>query len=189
MADFFRASWELAAAIFALRIVDVSLGTLRTISVVQGRMKLSVLPGFFEVLVWLTAISQVLAGMVTNPLLIVAYAGGFASGNGVGILLERKLALGNVILRIVSAVTAGELADRLRIHDVRVTAFSGMEQPGAVVLLYVVCHRRDVRLLLEEARRVDPVLFYALEPIRETNARLSHPLPYFTGWRTVFKKK
>jgi len=68
---------------FGIRIVNVSIGTLRTITVVQGRLKLSVVLGFFEVLIWITALSQVLVGASTNPVLILAYAGGFAGGNAV----------------------------------------------------------------------------------------------------------
>ena len=84
-------AWALAGTIFLLRIIDVSLGTMRTITVVNGRLRLSVALGFFEVLVWVTAVSQVILRLRDHPILVLAYAAGFAAGNAVGILLERKL--------------------------------------------------------------------------------------------------
>ena len=95
--------WTLAVLIFCLRITDVSLGTIRTIAVVNGRMRLSVLLGFFEVLVWITGISQLIFRLQEHPLLVVAYAGGFAAGNAVGIAVERKVALGHCVIRMISS--------------------------------------------------------------------------------------
>ncbi len=83
--------------------MDVSLGTLRTISVVHGRTRVSVVLGFFEVLVWVTAVSQVITRLDESPWLAVAYAGGFAAGNAVGIALEKRLKLGSVVVRIITA--------------------------------------------------------------------------------------
>ena len=95
--------WLLAVVVFSLRIVDVSLGTVRTIAVVQGWIKLSVVLGFFELLIWIAAVSQVIARVKEQPILMLAFAGGFAAGNAAGILLERVLALGTCVVRIVSA--------------------------------------------------------------------------------------
>jgi hypothetical protein len=77
-------TWQVCIAIFLLRIVDVSIGTIRTIAVVRGRPSVAVVLGFFEVLVWLLAISQVLARVMQEPIVALSYAGGFAAGNGVG---------------------------------------------------------------------------------------------------------
>src|SRR5690606_11004747 len=103
--------WGLASAIFILRMIDVSMATLRTIAVVQGRIVVSVAIGFVEVLVWVTTVAQVIQHASNSPLLLFAFAGGFAAGNGVGILLERWLAMGAVILRIVSLHAGHELAE------------------------------------------------------------------------------
>jgi uncharacterized protein YebE (UPF0316 family) len=181
--------WGLAILIFAIRIVDVSIGTLRTISVVQGRLALSVVLGFFEVTIWIAALSQVLIGASTQPLLILAYAGGFAGGNAVGILLERTLALGAVVVRIISTQAGSEIAEALRQVGQRVTTFHGQGRDGPVVLVYVTCRRRDLARLLEIARSVDPNIFYAVEPVERWAQGLPQPLPQATGWRAVFKKK
>lgn len=181
--------WGLALLIFFLRIADVSMGTCRTLAVVQGRIGVSVALGFVEVLIWITTVSQVFQKAAGNPWLLLAYAGGFACGNGVGIALERRLAMGSVILRIVSHDAGDDLANALRKHSPRVLTFEGSDEDHAVTLLYVAARRRQVRRLIAVARDVDPDLFYAVDPLRDSNWVLAQPMPAPTGWRAVMKKK
>ncbi|MCZ7666925.1 MAG: DUF5698 domain-containing protein [Chloroflexi bacterium] len=84
--------------IFCLRILDVSMGTIRTIMVVRGLRKWAVLIGFVEVTIWVVAISQVISNL-NNLWNVLAYSGGFAAGTFVGMHLENRLALGNVQYR------------------------------------------------------------------------------------------
>lgn len=180
--------WELAIIIFLLRICDVSIGTFRTIAVVQGRTVVSVILGFFEVLIWVLVMSNVLRHAAQNPVLLLAYAGGFATGNAVGIQLERSFALGHVVLRIIS-VKSGELVERLRSRVQHVSTFVGQDGEKSVMLLFLACRRRDLKELIAEARGIDPELFFAVDPLRESSIDLAQPLPHPTGWRAVFKMK
>lgn len=157
----------MAALIFCLRICDVSLGTIRTISVVEGRVQLSVILGFFEVLIWITAVSQVIARIGESPLFLFAYAGGFATGNAVGILLERWLAMGSTVVRFISMERGYELAEDLRSHGWQVTTFAGQGRDGERLLVYAIVPRKDTALLLKRARAVDPGVFYVVERISE----------------------
>lgn len=133
--------WTLAAAIFLLRIVDVSIGTVRTISVVHGRVKLAVFLGFFELLIWTAAVSQVILGLSEYPLLIVAYAGGYAVGNAVGITIERRLAIGSCVVRVLSDSKGSEVAAALRSLAEHVTSFLGEGPGGRRTLVYATCPR------------------------------------------------
>jgi uncharacterized protein YebE (UPF0316 family) len=180
---------QLAMLIFAIRVVDVSLGTLRTISVVQGRLLLSVVLGFVEVLIWIVALSQVIIGVSENPLLMVAYAGGFATGNASGIALERLLALGTVVVRMVSARNGARIANELRQGGHRVTTFQGEGRDGDVTLVYVTCRRRQLRSLLDRARAIEPSIFYTVEPVQQYRRPSMEVLPHPTGWRDVIKQK
>ncbi|UCF40701.1 MAG: hypothetical protein JSW43_13420 [Gemmatimonadota bacterium] len=179
--------WAAAILIFSLRIIDVSLGTLRTISVVHGRRVVSVLLGFVEVLIWITAVSQAILGVQEEPLLVVAYAAGFAVGNGAGIALERWLALGSCVVRMITSGNGVELAERLRTLGQTVTAFRGEGSDGPRTLLFTACARRDLPRVIAAARAADPGLFYTVE--RFTTADYATPLPGPTGWRAVLKKK
>ena len=180
--------WGLALLIFFLRIVDVSMGTCRTLAVVQGRIGVSVALGFVEVLIWITTVSQVFQKAAGNPFLLIAYAGGFACGNGVGIALERRLAMGSVILRIVSHDAGDELVSTLRKHSPRVLTFEGSDEDHAVTLMYIAARRRQVRRLIAIAREVDPDLYYAVDPLRDSNWVLAQPIPAPSGWRAVMRK-
>jgi uncharacterized protein YebE (UPF0316 family) len=183
--------WAQALMVFALRATDVSIGTMRTISVVQGKMKLSVCLGFFEVLIWVCGVSQVMAGLAKYPILAVAYAAGFAMGNGVGILIERAVAMGSVALTIISPGRGSEIADTLRKEGQPLTTLAGEGRDGPVTMIYASVTRRGMRKVLDRARQVDPKLFYSVEPLREWRLDVAgrRPLPHATGWRSWLKKK
>ena len=181
--------WATALLIFCLRIGDVSLGTLRTLSVVQGRLKLSVGLGFFEVLIWVVGISQVMTGLQTSPVLGLAYAGGFAMGNAAGISIERHLAMGTVVLRMISPRCGLRIAEALRGKGFRLTTFEGQGRDGPVTLLYITCRRREAPRILETVRELDPFIFYTVETVHSRSFESLSPLPDATGWRAVLKKK
>ncbi len=189
MMDFFAnlPLWLVAVTIFCLRIVDVSLGTVRTLFVVQGRLAVSVLIGFVEVLIWVTAVSQVIMRIRESPFLVVAFAGGFATGNAVGILLERKLAIGTCVLRMILKEQGEAVAAALREAGHVVTTFDGEGSDGVRKLVYTTCPRREVRRVIDVAKQIEPALFYVVD--RFSQSGHLGPLPDPTGWRAVFKKK
>lgn len=179
--------WLLSLLIFVLRIVDVSLGTIRTITVVNGRIRASVALGFFEILIWVAVVAQVISRVNQSPVLILAYAAGFAAGNGVGILLERLFALGSCVVRIISMTQGPAIAERLRADGQRLTTFVGQGQTGEHLLIYFTCTRRDLGQLIKTAKSLDPSMFYVVEPVSESSHLV--PLPHSTGWRSTIKKK
>jgi len=178
--------WFLAGLIFSLRIFDVSLSTMRTISVVTGRIRFSVFLGFVEILVWVTAISQVILRVRDHPVLAVAYAAGFATGNAFGIVLERKLALGRCVLRLISP--RGEsIAEAIGTFGDIVGTFRSEHRGVTKTLVFATLARRDLPAALERAKEIDPHPFYVVERFSETSQL--GPLPHPTGWRAVFKMK
>jgi uncharacterized protein YebE (UPF0316 family) len=178
--------WALAGVIFALRVVDVSLGTMRTIMVVNGRLRLSVMLGFFEVLLWLMAVSQVILRLREHPVLVLAYATGFAAGNGVGILLERKLAFGQCVVRMISR--EGRAIARVLSSFGRVLGVFQSEVNGSPSrLVFATLARRSLPEAVRRAKDIDSDLFYVVDRFAETNQFT--PFPHPTGWRAVLKKK
>ena len=103
----------LAMAIFFARIMDVSLGTVRTIVVFRGHRLLAAVIGFFEIIIWVVAAGQVLQNL-DAWYLVVAYAGGFGAGNYIGIWMESKLAIGREMVSAISFRADGGLARLLR---------------------------------------------------------------------------
>lgn len=184
--------WALTLLIFALRVADVSLGTIRTLSIVRGYIGLSMGLGFVEVSLWVIAISQVLARVDESWMLVIAYAGGFAAGNGVGIMIERKIALGTAVVRMISEQSGPEIAEALRADGRTVTTFAGEGERGPVTLVYVASPRKAIRRIVKTARAIDPNLFFVTEGAHETSRDATprlRPVPHATGWRAAFKKK
>ncbi len=178
------------AIIFLARVVDVSLGTIRTISIVRGRTSTAFFLGFIEIIIWLAVIAAVLNDIMTKPLLGVFYAFGFSTGNVVGIMLERRVAFGHIVLQVISSRGEGaQLATAIRDAGYGVTTFEGQGMSGPVTLLYLAARRKDVSDLLAIVKREDPDAFYILE-LASSVSKIQRPMmPPATGWRAVFKKK
>jgi uncharacterized protein YebE (UPF0316 family) len=184
--------WLLCVVIFILRICDVTLGTVRTVSIVKGYLTLAVVLGFFEVMIWILAVSQVIWRINESIFLALAFAGGFAAGNAVGILVERRLAMGTSVVRILSSNHGTEIAEAVRDEGHDVVVFDGVGADGPVTLVYAVAPRRIAPKMLQRARSIDPALLYVSEPAHESfkgPALRLRPVPHATGWRAVFKKK
>lgn len=174
--------------IFVARIADVSIGTMRTIFVVRGHRFIAAGLGFFEVIIWLTAVSGVLAGPLT-PQRILAYGLGFASGNVVGIWLEQLLAVGQQRVILISQGRHHSVAFGLRLASYIVTEVPARGGQGDVAMCFVIVPRRQVAEVMRIARSIDPEVFTAVEDVRHTSlTRQIGPYPT-TGWRAVVKKK
>ena len=139
------------------RIADVSIGTIRTINVVQGRRTVAVILGFFEVLIWVVVVSRVINQINERPIYPIAYAFGFALGNYIGMTIENKLAMGRQVVRIFTR-SGAELATALRDGGYRVTQFDGCGRDGPVQQLVIEIHRREAPKVIQRARGLDPRL-------------------------------
>lgn len=179
----------LGLGIFIARICDVSIGTVRTIVTVQGRTTIAFFLGFFELIIWISVASTVVLQINESPLLIIFYALGFATGNVVGILVERKLALGSIILRVITAKNGKEIAATLREKGQAVTTFTGEGMKGPVTELYIACRRRDLKWLLPKVWELDVNAFYVTEQVGSVSKILRPVNQPLTGWRAIFKKK
>jgi uncharacterized protein YebE (UPF0316 family) len=153
----------LGFAIFALRIVDVSIGTVRTISMVQGRTPTAVVLGFFEVLVWITVVAQVVTRIDTQPMLAPFYAGGYAAGVGVGMMIERRVSAGRYLVRIITHTKAVEVAAAVGDRGRVVGTFPGATPEGTATLVFVTTLGRRVRDVIAAARAADPTMLYTVE--------------------------
>lgn len=175
--------------IFIARICDVSLGTVRTIITVQGRSVIAFFLAIFEILIWIAVVSTVVQKVADQPILAVFYALGFATGNIVGIAVERKIALGFMILRVFTRSAGKSMTARLRAMGQPVTVFQGEGMRGPVEELYIACRRRDMRKLLEIVNAEDPDAFYITEMARDVCRAIRPVSMECGGWRSVFKRK
>lgn len=158
-----------ALLIFALRIVDVSLGTLRIGMLVRGKRRLAGVLSFFESLIWLVAAAQVL-GKLESPIQFVAYAGGYATGTMLGANIERWLAVGKVVLRVIVPVSAPDVQEALRQAGFFVTTVNASGRDGEVRVMFSVIARKKLRAALRVIEGTYPRAFITVEEV--TTAQL-----------------
>ncbi|MSR17708.1 MAG: DUF2179 domain-containing protein [Phycisphaerales bacterium] len=151
------------------RVVDVSTGVLRTVAVIHGRRTLACALGFFEVLVWVLVVSQVIETVGENPWYAIAYAMGFAAGNFIGITLEGHFALGRQVVRVFTR-NGPQMAITLRAEGLTVTSFDGEGRDGPVQMLFIETTRRGAPSAIERARAIDPACYYIVDDIRTASA-------------------
>ena len=155
-----------ALLIFSLRIVDVSIGTLRVMYMVRGDRVKAVPLAFVESLVWVYAVSKIFQHL-DNRANMLGFAAGFATGTLVGMTLERWIASGHVLVRIISGkVDSGGLAEAVRAAGFGVTVLTGEGRRGEQAILFVVALRRRARELLDLVRRQDEAAFITIDPVQ-----------------------
>jgi uncharacterized protein YebE (UPF0316 family) len=155
----------LPGIIFLARLIDVALGTLRIIFVSRSMRKLAPLVGFFESLIWLFAISQIVLNL-SNVMSYFAFAAGFATGNFVGIYLENKLSIGLLSVRVVTTEDGSDLINYLREHNFGVTSVSATGVSGRVRLIISVIKRKDLDEYIGIVKQFNPKAFISIEDVR-----------------------
>lgn len=153
--------------IFISRVLDVSVGTLRIVFIAKGSKIVAPILGFFEVLIWLLAMGQIFQNL-NNVLCYIAYAGGFAAGNYVGMVIEQKLAVGMLVIRIITRETATSLVESLKDGGYGVTTVDGEGTTGKVKIIFSLIKRKDLTKIIELIRKFNPRAFFSVEDVRFT---------------------
>jgi uncharacterized protein YebE (UPF0316 family) len=152
--------------IFLARIVDVSIATLRIMFVMSGKKFLAPILGFFESFIWLVAISQIFQN-IDNAFSYLAFAGGYATGTFVGMLIEEKLALGNVVVRIITRRDANALIEHFRNTKFYYTNIPAEGREGQVNILFMVIKRHQLKEIIDTIKHYNPRAFYTVESVKK----------------------
>ncbi len=158
----------LPALIFVARICDVSIGTLRLIYVSKGIKHIAPLLGFFEVIIWLLAVSQIMKHL-DNIICYVAYGGGFAMGNYIGMYLEEKLSIGNVIIRVIPKSDTTDLINELHSQNFGLTVVDAEGAQQKVKIIFSVIKRENVQHFVSVINHFNPHAFYTIEDVKSVN--------------------
>ncbi|WP_174232494.1 DUF2179 domain-containing protein [Biomaibacter acetigenes] len=151
--------------IFCARVVDVSLATIRTLMIVRGNRLQAAMIGFFEVIVYITALNRVVGGL-NNPANLMAYALGFATGNYVGSFIEEKLAIGLITVQIITRNPA--VVENIRQKGFGVTVLEGMGKEGSRQVLMVSLSRKALPFLLDLVEQEDQAAFVTVMDTKVT---------------------
>jgi uncharacterized protein YebE (UPF0316 family) len=160
--------------IFLARICDVSIGTLRIIFVSKGKRNIAPILGFFEVLIWITAISKIMQNL-DNYVNYVAYAAGFATGNYVGMIIEEKLAMGIMMIRVFAHERGPDLVQILNRNGYGATAVEAFGAREKVHLIYTIVKRNELARVLNVITEFNPGAFYTIEDVKSVNEGIFTP--------------
>jgi uncharacterized protein YebE (UPF0316 family) len=158
--------------VFCAELAVVTIGTVRIIFVARGRKFLAPLLGFFEVTIWLFAIGQIMQNL-SDLNCYLAFALGFTMGNFLGVLIEKRLAIGSVVVQITTNKDAGELIAGLRTAEFGVTSMDAHGATGPVQVVFTVIRRRDLEQVTAIIRDFDPQAFYAVNDLQAAAAGIS----------------
>lgn len=154
--------------IFLARVADVSIATIRVIFVMSGKKKVAPILGFFEALIWLLAIGQIIQN-IDSAVSYLAYAGGFATGTFVGMYIEEKMALGRVVVRVITAKPADELIEYIKARDYRFSSLDAIGKDGKVNVLFMVVKREVLNDLIPAINSFNPNAFYSVEGVKKVS--------------------
>lgn len=174
--------------IFVARIGDVSMNTLRIMFMMNGKKGIVPVLGFFEAMIWLMAIGQIFQN-VDNPISYIAYAGGFATGTYVGMALEEKLAIGRVLVRVITPHVHVELLEFMKERDYRFTNVGGEGRYGKVNLLFTVMKRDTLHEFISKVKEVDEKAFYTIESVKRVSVDDLNTMEDRAGFRSRFFSK
>jgi uncharacterized protein YebE (UPF0316 family) len=158
----------LPLSIFLARILTETLGTLRIMFLARGNRIVAPLLGFFEVLIWVIIIGQVMQNL-ENFLCYVAYAGGFAVGSYAGMVIETKLALGVVMINVITRKNTKDLQESLRENNYGFTKIAGRDIDGLENILFIIAKRKELENVIKIIKKFNPCAFFSIEDIRGLN--------------------
>jgi len=171
----------LPLGIFCARVLDVSIGTVRIILLSRGMKVISPFLGFLEMMIWLLAVRQVILN-VANVACLFAFAGGFAMGNYIGIVIEEKLAIGLQVIRVITNKDATELLQYLRVKGYGVTCVDAQGSTGKVNILFMVIPRSEQSKVVEIINQLNPQAFYSVEDIKQVKEGI---FPKSNRWKQL----
>jgi uncharacterized protein YebE (UPF0316 family) len=148
--------------------MDQTIGTMRLIFLSKGMKYIAPFLGFFEVIIWLLAVGQIMQHL-DNWLSYIAYGAGFATGNFIGMLLEEKISLGTVIIRVILSKQSPELISELKSQNFGLTLVDAEGAKGSVKLIFSIIRRKELSNFIDTIHQYNPNAFYTIEDVKSAN--------------------
>lgn len=165
--DYF--SWVIMPLIiFGARICDVTFGTLRHVFIAKGFKNLAPIFGFFEVLIWILVIKEIIIS-ANNWACYLGWAFGFATGNYLGLRIEERLALGLQIIRIITNQDCSHLIEILKNENHGITVVEGQGAKGPVKMIFTIAKRKNIQHIEELIELYTPGAFYSVEDVKNSS--------------------
>jgi uncharacterized protein YebE (UPF0316 family) len=162
----------LPLVIFLAETCVVTISTVRIISVSRGRKVLASVLGTFEITIWLFAIGKVMQNL-NDWTCFVAFAAGFTIGNFLGVMLEARLAIGNLVVRVITHRNGGEIVEALKAAEYGVTSIDAQGATGAVRVILTVIPRKELANVVALIKACDPKVFYSVDDLQAATAGIA----------------
>jgi uncharacterized protein YebE (UPF0316 family) len=166
-------AYILPLLIFFARIADVSLGTLRITMVSRGYKWESAILGFFEVLIWVIVVAQLLTNL-DHWVNYIAYAAGFSAGTFIGLYIEDKMKVGTVLVRIITLQKSHDLIEALKEAGVAVTSMDAKGGFNDVKVIFTVLKRKKLNKVFDIVKEIDSEAFFSTEDVKYSNKHHDH---------------
>jgi len=166
--------------IFFARVCDVSLDTMRIINVNGNNKWAATILGFFQTLIWLFAMQQIMENL-TNFFYYFAYAGGFALGNYTGLIIQDKLVKGTVLVRVIADHNLKTLSEKLYLKNIKSTQMEGTahEVDNKTFISLIISNRRKADMVIDIIEDTCPGAFYSVQDVRYASADSLNKLHLF----------
>lgn len=166
-------AFALPVIIFLSRIADVSLGTLRITMVSRGYKWESAVLGFFEVLIWVIVVAQLLTNL-DHWVNYIAYAAGFSAGTFMGLYIEDKMKIGTVLVRVITLQKSPDIIEALKEAGVAVTSVDARGGFNDVKIIFTVLKRKKLNKVFDIVKDIDPEAFFSTEEVKYSNKHHDH---------------
>lgn len=170
--------------ILLLRITDMSVDTLRIMSMVRGRKYLAAGLGTLEAAIFIIAITHVLKPPI-HWAQMGGYALGFGAGTLIGVAISQRISSGFVLLRVLSRQQDLDLAGKLRDKGYRITSVEGQGKSGPVDVLFGVIDKRMASQAIQHVSEVAPQAFVLIEPVDKA---INGYIPSLPRWRPMMRR-
>jgi uncharacterized protein YebE (UPF0316 family) len=149
--------------------------TIRVIYISRGIKYLAPIIAFFEIVIWLLAMEVVMKDL-SNIANFLAFALGFAMGTYVGLVIEEKLSIGMVILRIVTTDESNEeIVSFMQSENYGITTLDATGSRGSVKMILSLVNRTDVTRITQHIQATNPHAFFSIEDVRYVNQGVFRP--------------
>lgn len=158
----------LCIKVFCVRIMDVSLGTIRTIVTVKGKAIVASLIGFFEVLIWFLVVKEALNTDSNSIWIAISYAGGFATGTYIGSFLSDTFVKGAFGVQVILSDNSNKIVDTIRKegYAVSVIDVKGQDKEKEKYMLFIEIDKKRFNHLRELIRELDDKAFIVVNETR-----------------------
>lgn len=151
----------LCLKIFLVRIVDVSLGTFRTVTLVKGKTSTASFIGFFEVLIWFLVVKEALNTDVNSIWVAISYAGGFATGTLLGGYISDAFITGTVSVQVITDKISEKMINAIRDagYAVSIMDLVTKNKKSPKNMLFIEIDKKEVRNLEKIIKQFDKKAF------------------------------